>query len=63
MPLPQDKVSYGQWLPLPGRPADIHPDDVQQALENQPEARIGFEKLSYSQKKIEVDWILSTKRV
>jgi uncharacterized protein YdeI (YjbR/CyaY-like superfamily) len=31
-------------------------------MENQPEAREGFEKLTYSQQKIYVDWILTAKR-
>lgn len=38
------------------------PDDLRQALDNQPEAWDGFEKLAYSQQKIYVDWILSAKR-
>ena len=40
----------------------VIPDDLRQALDIQPEARDGFEKLTYSQQKIYVDWILSAKR-
>ena len=40
----------------------VIPDDLHQVLENQPDARAGFDKLSYSQQKIYVDWILSSKR-
>ncbi len=40
----------------------VIPEDLRQALETQPEAREGFEKLSYSQQKIYIDWILRARR-
>jgi hypothetical protein len=40
----------------------VIPEDFYQALETQPEAREGFEKLTYSNQKIYVDWILSARR-
>jgi Domain of unknown function (DUF1905)/Bacteriocin-protection, YdeI or OmpD-Associated len=40
----------------------VIPDDLRQALKNQPDAMLGFEKLSHSQQKLYVDWILNAKR-
>jgi hypothetical protein len=56
-----ESVNVTLELDLEERQVEI-PDDLRQALENQPEARAGFEKLSYSQQKIYVDWILSARR-
>lgn len=59
--------SAGDWvkvtleLDLEERQTVI-PDDLRQALENQPDAMFGFEKLSYSQQKLYVDWILYAKQ-
>ncbi len=55
-----DSVKVTLELDLEERQVVI-PDDLRRALENQPEAMIGFEKLSYSQQKLYVDWILSAK--
>ena len=38
------------------------PEDLQRALDRRPEAWDGFEKLTYSQQKLYVDWILSAKK-
>ncbi len=56
-----DSVKVTLELDLEDRQVVV-PDDLLQALENQPEARAGFDKLSYSQQKIYVPWILSSKR-
>jgi hypothetical protein len=55
-----DSVNVTLELDLEERQVVI-PDDLRRALENQPEAMTGFEKLSYSQQKLYVDWILSAK--
>jgi uncharacterized protein YdeI (YjbR/CyaY-like superfamily) len=55
-----DSVNVTLELDLEERQVVI-PNDLRRALENQPEAMIGFEQLSYSQKKLYVDWILSAK--
>jgi hypothetical protein len=56
-----DSVKVTLELDLEERQTVI-PDDLRMALEYQPEAMIGFEKLSHSQQKLYVDWILSAKQ-
>jgi uncharacterized protein YdeI (YjbR/CyaY-like superfamily) len=38
------------------------PEDLAQALAASPKAKLGYEKLSYSQQKLYVDWIASAKQ-
>ncbi len=56
-----DSVKVTLELDLEKRQVVI-PDDLRRALEDHPEALSGFEKLSHSQQKLYVDWILGAKQ-
>ena len=46
---------------LDERQVDV-PEDLLQALTSSPQAEAGYNKLSYSQKKLYVDWILGARQ-
>jgi hypothetical protein len=56
-----DTVTVMMELDIEERQVDV-PEDLIQALESQLQAQDVFSKLSYSQKKVYVDWVLSARQ-
>jgi len=52
----------GSWNTLDDVDALVVPDDLAAALATSPEAEVGFQALSASQRKIALYWIASAKR-
>ncbi len=56
-----DTVTVTLEVDLAVRMVDV-PEDLLQALASSPQAEAGYNNLSYSQKKLYVDWILSARQ-